>query len=239
MTCRRGAAMMKLYSLPAAFMSHPLPPPATAIHIREQERERIARDLHDDLGGVLAGVGMALGRLQEQLAAQGLAAPLAEADEARQLLQQAMASMHDIIDELHPPIVEFGLVDALQWQCRQIQREYRLHCQLDCPPALEQEDRFLILGLLRILREAASNAARHGRASALRVDLRMRQARLEMQIADDGCGIAPLHAKEGATRHGHGLRNMRERAQALGGELFIEAGQDGGVVIRTLIPVAR
>jgi len=231
--------MMKLYSLVAAFMSHPLPPSATAVHIREQERERIARDLHDDLGGLLAGVGMALGRLQEQLAAQGLAAPLAEAEQARQLLQHAMASMHDIIDELHPPIVEFGLLDALQWQCQQIQRQYGMRCQLDGPPALEQEDRFLILGLLRILREAASNAARHGRASALRVDLRMRQARLEMQIADDGCGIAPAHAKGDATHHGHGLRNMRERVQALGGELFIEAGQDRGTVIRMLIPVAR
>lgn len=235
--------MMKLSSLTAVFMPPPLsavtPALASTLHIREQERERIARDLHDELGGHLTGIGMALGRLQEQLSTQGLAAPLAEAQQARQLLLEAMNSMHGIIDELHPPVVEFGLADALQWQCAQIERQYSMRCQLDRPPALEVADRFLILSLLRILREAASNAARHGRASVLKVSLLAHADTLEMQMADDGCGIDTRNTSDGGTRHGHGIRNMRERAQALGGELRIEASRGGGTLIRTLIPVAR
>lgn len=220
-------------------LSSATPALASALHIREQERERIARDLHDELGGHLVGIGMALGRLQEQLSTQGLAAPLAEVQQARQLLLEATNSMHGIIDELHPPVVEFGLADALQWQCAQIERQYGMRCQLDSPPGLEVADRFLILSLLRILREAASNAARHGRASTLKVGLLAYAGTLEMQMADDGCGIAAPSTSDGGTRHGHGMRNMRERAQALGGELRIEAGPGGGTLIRTLIPVAR
>ena len=208
--------------------------------IREQERARIARDLHDELGAQLVGIGMALGQLREQLSAGGdTGSALGQADYARELLAQAHQSMERIIDDLHPPIVEFGLVDALAWQCRQVTRQSGLPCRLDSPSALPLEDEFVVLSLLRIAREALNNAVRHAQASQIDVKLTLADATLLLVIADNGIGFAP----QAAHRQGRGLRNMRQRAQALGASLALErgsgAGSDGGssIVLRMPVPL--
>lgn len=203
--------------------------------IREEERARIARDLHDELGAQLVGIGMALGQLRERLAGAEPGSPaLRQADYAHQLLQQAQQSMEQIIDDLHPPIVEFGLVDALSWQCRQVTRQSGLPCSLQSPSTLQLADEFLVLGLLRIAREALSNAVRHAKASQLRVELALAEGVLDLSISDNGQGFDTALA----ATHGHGLRNMRQRAQALGGNLTLQRGTDGGSVILVRVPVA-
>lgn len=208
--------------------------------IREQERARIARDLHDELGAQLVGIGMALGQLREQLSAGGdTGSALGHADYARELLAQAHQSMDQIIDDLRPPIVEFGLVDALAWQCRQVTRQSGLPCRLDSPSALPLEDEFVVLSLLRIAREALNNAVRHAQASQIDVKLTLANGTLLLAITDNGIGFAPQSVRQ----HGQGLRNMQQRAQALGASLALERGgskgSEGGssIVLRMPVPL--
>ncbi|MGB9983976.1 sensor histidine kinase [Herbaspirillum sp. AP21] len=203
--------------------------------IREEERARIARDLHDELGAQLVGIGMALGQLQEQLKAEGNTGPaLGQANYAGQLLKQAHQSMDQIIDDLRPPIVEFGLVDALAWQCRQVTRQSGLRCTLESPSALPLQDEFVVVSLLRIAREALNNAVRHAQAGQIVVKIELADSRLTMTIADDGTGFDPQAAPAGR----HGLLNMRQRARALGATLTLERPAEGGSTIALRMPVA-
>lgn len=211
--------------------------PSQAQRIREEERTRIARDLHDELGAQLAGIGMALGQLREQLAREKHPW-LAQADYARQLLQQASEGMERIIDDLHPAIVEFGLVDALTWQCRHFSRQSGLDCKLQYEPGLQVSDEFVVLSLLRILREALNNAARHAHARHIEVGLHTEGERLHLSVADDGSGLDPERSPRGG-RPGQGLANMRQRAQALGGSLALAPRPGGGTVVRVEVPVTH
>lgn len=219
-------------------MSAPSPfDPSQAQRIREEERTRIARDLHDELGAQLTGIGMALGQLREQLAREKHPWQ-AQADYAGQLLQQASEGMERIIDDLHPAIVEFGLVDALTWQCRHFSRQSGLDCKLQCDPGLQSGDEFVVLSLLRILREALNNAARHAHARRIEVRLYTEGERLHLSVADDGSGFDPERVPRGG-RTGQGLANMRQRAQALGGSLVLAPRPGGGTVVRVDMPVAH
>ncbi|EIJ47947.1 signal transduction histidine kinase [Herbaspirillum sp. GW103] len=230
---------MKEYSASSAYLPRMSDSAALdlsdAYRLREEERTRIARDLHDELGAQLTGIGMALGQLREQLALEHHAA-LPQADYAGQLLQQAREGMERIIDELHPPIVEFGLVDALHWQCRHFSRQSGLDCRFHAEQGPTVHDEFLVLGLLRILREALNNVARHAAARTVQVRLEQSGKHLHLSIADDGGGFDPaLAGRDG--RRGHGLTNMRQRAAALGGSATWEARASGGTCVNIVIPV--
>ena len=205
-----------------------------AERIRQQERERIARDLHDELGSQLAALGMALGQLRAALDEDDRPQAQAQADYASRLLDQASQGMHDVIDALHPPIAELGLAEALQWQCRQAGRETGLACRLQCAPDVAVDDAFMVVNLLRIVREASHNAWRHAGARQIQVRVRYAGAMLLLEIEDDGQGFDPATA----SGQGHGLRSMRQRAQWLGGQLHLDSAPGGPTVVRVSVPVA-
>ncbi len=205
-----------------------------AERIRQQERERIARDLHDELGSQLAGLGMALGQLRTALDEDDRQRAQAQADYAGQLLAQASQGMHDIIDGLHPPIAEFGLAEALAWQCRQAGREAGLACRLHCAPDIAIDDAFTVVNLLRIVREATGNAFRHAGARQVQVRVSHTESILLLEIEDDGQGFDPATA----SGQGHGLRSMRQRAHLLGGQLRLDSAPGGPTVVRVTLPVA-
>ncbi|MBN9355463.1 MAG: sensor histidine kinase [Herbaspirillum huttiense] len=219
-------------------MSDPAAPAlSAAFRLREEERTRIARDMHDELGAQLTGIGMALGQLREQLALERHAA-LPQADYAAQLLAQAREGMERIIDDLHPPIVEFGLADALRWQCRHFSRQSGVDCQFLATDQLAVQDDFLVLSLLRILREALNNIARHAAASQVEVRVEQTGDSLHLHIDDNGRGFDPAATGRDG-RRGHGLANMRQRAAALGGSAAWEARAGHGSRVHICIPVAH
>lgn len=233
---------MKNYSaffIPIACMpALAAPDPSHEQRLREEERARIARDLHDELGAQLTGIGMALGQVREQLAREQHAA-LPQADYAQQLLDQAREGMERLIDDLHPPVVEFGLADALHWQCRHFSRQTALDCRVQCPDTPAVQEPFVVVSLLRILREALANVARHAQARKVEVSLDVGEELL-LQVADDGIGLPPQDAGQDqqCRSRGHGLANMRTRAAALGGSLMLEARPGGGTLLSVRLPVA-
>eukprot|EP01042_Synura_sphagnicola_P019939 gene19939-25270_t len=137
-----------------------------ADRIKEEERQRIARDLHDELGSQLTAIKMALAQLRLQLPSahgnqDGLAA---QTDYADQLTDGAIDAMHNIINDLYPAVLDLGLPTALDWLVNQFSRQtgvpHRFLDDQDWP----ELDVFSTVSLYRIAREALHNAARHARA---------------------------------------------------------------------------
>lgn len=204
--------------------------------IREQERARIARDLHDELGAHLTGIKMALGQLRESLGQPGaLARQREQANYAEQLVDEAADAMHGIIDDLCPPIVEFGLAEALEWQSRRFTRQTGVVCRQRCAPDVGALDEFEVITLFRIVREALSNVAKYAQAENVSLVVERQGDTLSLRIEDDGRGFDPGNA----LRSGSGLGNMRRRARALAGSLQLRSGIGQGTAIHVAVPVAQ
>lgn len=207
--------------------------------VREEERARIARDLHDELGAHLTGIKMALGQLRESLGqASGLERQRQQAqyaEYAEKLVDEAGDAMHGIIDGLCPPIVEFGLAEALEWQSRMFTRQTGIVCRQRCAGELDALDEFEVITLFRIVREALSNVAKYAQADNVAIAVECDGGTLTLRIEDDGRGFDPLRT----ARKGSGLGNMRRRAQALQGVLQLDSAPGRGTAIRVSVPVAR
>jgi signal transduction histidine kinase len=211
-------------------------PDPTAERIKEAERRRIAKDLHDELGSHLTALKMALAQLGGQLPTDN-GALLDQARHADGLVDGALDAMHNIIDDLHPAILDLGLQAALEWLARSFARDtgvpHRLHVDVDeLPPALL--DTFQNVSLYRIAREALHNAGRHAAAHNVDISLRHDGKVLTLIVADDGVGL-PLGA--GTQPQSSGLRSMHERAALAGATLEVLQGDSGGTQLRLTLPV--
>ena len=205
--------------------------------VREDERRRLARELHDgpaqSLAGALFGVDLALSSLGR---ASGAARD--EMLAARGLVRDALDDIRALMTGLRPrQLEERGLVQALRalaatpplWGT-EVTVEVDGIVEGDrLPPDVE-------LALYRIAQEAVSNARRHGGAGTVRVFLEVRPMAAELTIADDGRGWTD-DAPDLAPGGGEGLPGMRERARMLGGELRLDSAPDGGVRVFVSAPL--
>ncbi len=206
--------------------------PIDAERIREEERRRIACDLHDELGSHLTALKMALAQLQQQLPTSAAivddATPLqAQVSYADQLVDGALEAMHNIIDDLHPAVLALGLPATLEWLTKSFARQTGLpHDLLVAPAAAKlQLDTFTTASLYRIAREALHNAARHAHARKMSIALLLEGTQLLLEISDDGIGL-PQHAA--ADAQASGIRGMQTRAAAIGATLQLAANAGGG-----------
>jgi two-component system sensor histidine kinase UhpB len=199
----------------------------------ERLQLRIAQDLHDDLGGRLIAVKMALAPLlQNKNTADADAETVNRAD---RLLDEAIDAMHRVLHRLRPPELDLGLVAALQQMADDFRSSLQVchfssnQAEIDAAPALT-------IGLLRICREALANIGKHAQAS--RVDLRLTQSMADgiellwLDIIDDGRGY-PADAPDSAS--------IAQRLQSLGGSMERRARTDGGsgCHLHIWVPIAR
>jgi signal transduction histidine kinase len=220
--------------------SSPLPDAHRASeHIREEERRRIAHDLHDELGSHLTAIKMALARLRAQLQQQAcdLDALKTQCDYADTLTDGALHAMHEIIDDLHPPILELGLPAALEWLGRSFARQSGVshHVQIDRRTTDLPLEMLQIISLYRIAREALHNAARHAAARQLTMTLRLELPYLLMEIADDGIGLPAAAATD---RPGSGLLGMQIRATTIGAQLTWLSSEGDGTKLQVRLPTS-
>lgn len=189
---------------------------------QEDERARLARDLHDEVNQALTAV---LLRLQ----ATALAAPPAIAEEIREtqaVATQAMGELRRLSHELRPTALDdLGLAAALRTQTDQFAAKAGIDVRLQMGGDVDdfREDEQLVV--YRIVQEALSNAARHSEARHITVTVRRKGARGVVRIEDDGRGIDPQAIR------GHGLAGMRERARQAGGRLDVLTTPGGGTTI--------
>ncbi len=210
---------------------------AMAAHIetaKEQERLRLAREVHDDLGGNLTAIKIALAGLTRRLPRDDGA--LAErVTYLEDLIDQTFDAAHRIAANLRPATLELGIVAALRQQCEQFTRNTGIDCRLATRGGTPPLDADAAIAIYRIAQEALTNVAKHARASQVRMQLTRRNGSLVLGIADDGRGYAPAHHTRAVS--GFGVLGMSERAAAFGGHLEIEAASPRGTRVRLTLPL--
>jgi len=206
--------------------------------VKEQERARIARELHDDLGGNLTAIKMALAMLARRLPAE----PAILAEKAAyldSLVDRTIDAVHRISRDLRPSTLDLGLVAALEWQASEFEQRTGIHCRAQIDPEIESGAATLnddqATALFRIFQEALTNIAKHASASEVAVRLRPLGTTLQLSICDNGCGLAP---GDRVKPDSFGLRGMTERARALHGSLTLSVPPGGGTMVSILIPLA-
>jgi two-component system sensor histidine kinase UhpB len=201
---------------------------SAALQAQEQERTRVARDLHDEVNQSLTGLLLRLEAAREQ-APPELEAELAE---TKALANQAMRELLSLARQLRPTALDdLGLTAAIAGQVEQL-------AQGEIDAAITTEGDFSDLGddaqlvVYRVAQEALSNAARHSGAGRIEVRLRrLESGGVELTVGDDGRGFA-FDESEG----GLGIAGMRERALLIGGELTIESRPERGTTVRLTVP---
>jgi two-component system sensor histidine kinase UhpB len=199
--------------------------------VKEQERTRIAREIHDDLGGNLTAIKMALSMLTRRLPPDQPQL-LERAEYVDALVDRTIEAVHRISLDLRPSMLDFGLVAALEWQSREFEKQNGIAC------AFSSSDKEIDLSLdhatalFRIFQEALTNIAKHARASAVTVRLQVLRRQICLTIADNGVGIAQ---DDRLKPHSFGLRGMSERAKALGGTMTLSASPGGGATVNIKI----
>lgn len=205
--------------------------------VQEDERKRIARELHDDLQQSLAAIRMDAIAIGERMSkGQGNVAALL--NRIDHLSAAAIASTRRIVSDLRPEMLEeLGLVPALEALCAQHERRTGAVCGLETSPtqAAALDGPLLSIALYRIAQEALNNVAKHAKASVVKVYLDCTQSDLVLlRVTDDGVGMRPRDAREPES---FGLLGMAERVRALGGHLRVESQAGQGTTIEALVPV--
>jgi len=191
--------------------------------VREDERKALARELHDDVGGLLAGIRLELGALQSRLVSTdpALKSRIASVDV---LLESARAASDRIMRNLRPSVIDLGLVEALRWLVRDFGKRYGIEAKfrsnVENPKLLEQPR----VALFRVGQEALLNVVKHARAKTVRVDLFVDDKQATLEIVDDGFGIS---TDRSAALDRFGIRGMRERIEGLGGWMEVSGGSAG------------
>jgi PAS domain S-box-containing protein len=204
---------------------------------QEEERRRLAVELHDELGQVLTAVKINLGSL-ERLA--GATLPASHLEDAIASVDGAMQSVRDLALDLRPSVLDdFGLPAALRWYVDRLARAagVEAHLAVEDVPRLEPE---LETACFRVAQEALTNVARHAQARNVWLGLRYDHPGLQLSVRDDGkgfdVGAARDHAAGGASM---GLLGMQERVSLLGGALEINCPPGGGTELRARFPSLR
>ena len=195
---------------------------------REEERRQISMDMHDVIGGNLAGIRMAVNRLHDDPRAADVRELTELIDDG---LQETLRAVRNLAREIRPGILdELGLAAALEWMVRDLQEAFdgTLTLETDVEKAVNLPPERAI-HVFRVAQEALTNALRHGHPSTVRVELQAEKDEVVLRVEDDGRGFDP-----GQGPRGLGTLNMRERGWILGGEVELDStpGEGSTVVLR-------
>ncbi len=202
--------------------------------VREAERARMARDLHDDLGQVLTALQMDVALLRKQFGANQTPELFANIDK---LIHAAAEAGRRVAAELRPSVLDLGLKAGLRWMAGQYAKRYaiRVHTELSYQGEVGE---LIATELFRIAQEGLTNVVRHARARQAWVRCMDAEGGLIcISVEDDGIGYAPQ--AQPASRPSLGLRGMRERAAVFGGDFQLDQSAQGGVRVRVCLPIAE
>lgn len=197
----------------------------------EDERTRISREIHDDLGQVLTALKMDLAWLSRRTEDSEIQRKLAS---MTALVDRGMEQVRHLSSELRPGLLDdLGLVAALEWQADEFTARTGIPCQLDAPDDTLGIDDLLATALYRIVQEALTNVARHAQASQVWIELTPESDQITLVIRDNGRGITPEEASSSCSL---GLIGMRERVRARSGSIDIVGVPDQGTTVTVRAP---
>lgn len=211
---------------------------ASQDRVQEEERKRIARELHDDLQQTLAAIRMDLRVIGERFGARApaLLPHVAGIDD---LAEKAVASTRRIVNDLRPPMLEdLGLLPALEMLVGQFGQQTRIACKLDAPEEVSDAlmaTPAIALCLYRIVQEALNNVAKHSHAGEVQIRLALAPpASVSVRVSDNGQGMGAADRRK---PDAFGILGIHERVRAHGGSLQIDGKAGGGTVLDVLIPL--
>ncbi len=205
------------------------------LSLQDDERRRIARELHDSLGQYLVSLKVNLDLLSSGLMETREKFLVSECLNAA---EECLSETRTISHLLHPPLLdEAGLASAARWYVEGFAERSGLQVNLDIPADLERLDRDVEMTLFRILQEALTNVHRHSGGSMVRITLLVDAEQVQFEISDDGQGIPEerlQRLQEDGSATGVGLAGMRERVRDLGGSLKIRSTIQGTTIAVTI-----
>jgi len=210
------------------------------LQLRDDERRRLARDLHDSLGQILSAVKMNLsylGRVTTHLDERGRNAVI----ESRELIDSCIKEVRTLSHLLHPPMLdEVGLLPAIRWYVTGFSQRSGIEVKLDLPATLRRFPIELEIAVFRAVQESLTNVHRHSGSSTAVVSLGVEDGHVDLQIIDHGRGIPPhvLAARQENAAIGVGILGMRERMRQLGGQLEI-ASANQGTTVHVILPLGE
>ena len=203
--------------------------------VREEERTRIARRIHDDMGQALTALKIDLSWLSKRLADDG--------DSIREKLQsmvvlinETIETVHNVSEDLRPGLLDvFGLSAAIEWQAEEFQKRTGMACRTNLPPNEFDISKEKSTNLFRIVQESLTNVIRHANAANVEINLTSKEGRLLLEVVDNGKGIT---AEAITNPKSFGLIGIKERVHSLGGEVDIIGTPDEGTRISVKMPIS-
>jgi signal transduction histidine kinase len=198
---------------------------------REEERTRVSRDLHDQIGQILTAIKMDLTWASKRLPDGDMQRRL---NESIELVNEGVRSVRTICSGLRPGVLDdLGLSAAIEWQANEFTARTGIACEVSVPAfdlnlAPDQRTAFF-----RIFQEALTNIARHAQASRVQADLYMEDRHLVLEVSDNGKGFSPAEVSGSL-----GILGMRERARACGGEFQLTSSPNNGAALAVRIPLS-
>jgi len=205
---------------------------------REEERIRIARDIHDDFGQNLTAIKMDLHQIGRIAEKSNLSQPMMDILERTasgiEIADASLALVHELATQLRPGVLDrLGLGPALQYEARRFQERHGIKCRAVVPEALPDLHPDVVTALFRIFQECLTNVARHARADTIAAELEMKGDEACLRVRDNGVGIPEAALTSPASL---GLIGMRERTAVLGGCAVFRRGKNSGTIVEVRIP---
>jgi len=213
---------------------------ARLLRTQDEERRRIARDLHDSLGQLLVALDMNLSRIQTGCRALG-ENQIILVNDSISLVSELLRQIRTISHLLHPPLLdEVGLASAIRWYAEEFSKRSKIQLTLDLPVAFDRPSPEVEISVFRVVQECLTNVHRHSNSSEAGIRLTCDDGELRAEVWDRGTGMSPekLVDLSSAARGGVGIRGMRERLRQFGGTL--EVRSDGlGTRIVAKMPIRQ
>jgi two-component system sensor histidine kinase UhpB len=204
------------------------------IAAQETERQRIARELHDDVSQRLAGIAITLSGMSRRSDVRQHPELTRMLECTAHTIAEAIEDVRRISHDLHPGILEHaGLVEALRHQCAECAQQYRLRISFRADPTLGRLKGDLAFCLYRVAQEALHNVAKHAHARSVDVALMREKGELTLTITDDGRGFDAETARRQGD--GLGLRSIEERVRYIGGDVSITGKLNRGTAVRVRV----
>jgi len=205
--------------------------------VEEIERQRLARELHDQVGQNLTALGINLNIVQAQIPDASHSPARHRLDDSLSLVEQTTERIRDLMADLRPPVLDdYGLVAALRWYGEQFAARSGINVIIDGEEIQPRLSPRAEGALFRIAQEALTNVAKHAQASQATVAVKAGTDLLQMVITDNGLGFDPAQRSEPGERYGWGMLTMTERAAAIGGRFEVESQPGRGTRVVVEVP---
>jgi len=210
---------------------------AQLAEVEDLERQRLARELHDQVGQNLTALGINLNIIQMQMPENASASVHYHLDDSLSLVEQTTERIRDVMADLRPPVLDdYGLVAALRWYGEKISRRIEIPISVEGEEPNPRLESHIENALFRIVQEALTNVTKHAQASYVKISVDVDREILHLTLLDDGIGFDPEDVIQPDNGQGWGLLSITERAEAVGGKCWIVSSPNQGTRVIVEIP---